>query len=91
MLSAPGGGPIRYANWRSRVWVPACKSGDLEGLGFHDLRRLNASALANLGIDVKAVSGLAMEARATCTGMSIYFPQGPRRLSGTTAIPSGRR
>jgi integrase len=53
VFPAPGGGPIRYANWRNRVWVPACRAAGLDGLGFHDLRRLNASALVNLGIDVK--------------------------------------
>jgi integrase len=53
VFPAPAGGPIRYANWRSRVWVPACRSAGLAGLGFHDLRRANAGALVQLGVDVK--------------------------------------
>ncbi len=27
IFTAPDGGPIRYANWRNRVWVPACRVG----------------------------------------------------------------
>ena len=53
VFAAPAGGPIRYANWRNRVWVPATKAAGLEGLGFHDLRRANATALVRLGVDVK--------------------------------------
>jgi integrase len=53
VFTAPSGGPIRYANWRSRVWLPACRAVGLDGLGFHDLRRANATALVRLGVDVK--------------------------------------
>ena len=35
------------------MWVPATKAAGLEGLGFHDLRRANATALVRLGVDVK--------------------------------------
>jgi integrase len=47
------GGPLRYSNWRRRVWLPAAKEADCEGAGFHDLRRLNATTLVVGGIDVK--------------------------------------
>jgi len=40
-------------NWRNRVWLPACRAVGLDGLGFHDLRRANATALVRLGVDVK--------------------------------------
>jgi integrase len=53
VFTAPAGGPIRYANWRNRVWLPACRAVGLDGLGFHDLRRANATALVRLGVDVK--------------------------------------
>ena len=53
LFPAPGGGPLRYANWRNRAWVPACKEAGLTGIGFHDLRRLSATLLVNEGIDVK--------------------------------------
>lgn len=53
LFPAPEGGPLRYANWRNRVWVPACRSAGLVGVGFHDLRRLSATLLVRHGVDVK--------------------------------------
>jgi integrase len=64
---APEGGPLRYSNWLRRVWQPACVGAGLgrmvevegrrtkryEGPGFHDLRRVNATALVAEGVDVK--------------------------------------
>jgi integrase len=47
------GGPLRYSNWRQRVWLPAAKAASCQGAGFHDLRRLNATTLVVGGIDVK--------------------------------------
>ena len=53
LFPAPGGGPLRYANWRNRVWVPACRAAGLSPVGFHDLRRLSATLLVREGVDVK--------------------------------------
>jgi len=50
---APHGGPVRYDAWRRRVWMPACSAAGLEGLAFHDLRRVNATVLVAGGVDVK--------------------------------------
>jgi len=50
---SPDGGPLRYANWRNRVWVPACRQAGLDGLGFHDLRRAFATVLVLEGVDLK--------------------------------------
>jgi integrase len=47
------GGPLRYSNWRRRVWLPAVKAAGCVGAGFHDLRRLNATSLVVGGVDVK--------------------------------------
>ena len=47
------GGPLRYSNWRRRVWLPAVAAAGCPGAGFHDLRRLNATTLDVEGIDVK--------------------------------------
>jgi integrase len=47
------GGPLRYSNWRQRIWLPAAKAGGCAGAGFHDLRRLNATTLVVGGVDVK--------------------------------------
>jgi integrase len=64
---APQGGPLRHSNWLRRVWQPACVTAGLgrmvtvegrrskrhEGPGFHDLRRVNATALVGEGVAVK--------------------------------------
>ena len=47
------GGPIRYDNWRRRVWLPATRAAECEGAGFHDLRRLAATTLVLAGVDIK--------------------------------------
>lgn len=38
VFGAPGGGPLRPANFRNRVWAPAVRAAGLEGLTFHHLR-----------------------------------------------------
>ena len=75
VLTMPGGGPLVYQNWRIRFWLPACKQAGVDGLGFHDLRRLNATGLVMAGVDVRTVQArlghsdprltLAVYARAT--------------------------
>lgn len=47
------GEPLEYSGWRRRVWLPACRTAALDGLGFHDLRRANATALVAEGVDLK--------------------------------------
>lgn len=72
LFTAPDGGVLRYSNWLRRVWWPACVSAGLggmvedeasgrskyQGLGFHDLRRANATGLVVEGVDVKTAQGL---------------------------------
>ncbi len=53
VFAAPAGGPLRYAAFRSRVWVPACRNAGVTGLGFHDLRRTAATVLIASGVDVR--------------------------------------
>ncbi len=53
LFTDSGGGPLRYANWRNRVWLPACRSAKVPGLGFHDLRRASATALVLDGVDLR--------------------------------------
>ena len=50
---APQGGPVRYDKWRRRVWMPACAAAGVGGLGFHDLRRVNATVLVAEGVNIK--------------------------------------
>jgi len=49
------GKPLHYSNWRRRVWGPACEAAGLPGLGFHDLRSNNATALVDEGINPKVL------------------------------------
>lgn len=44
---------LDYSNWYHRVWVPATFAIKRAGLQFHDLRRTNATALVQEGVDVK--------------------------------------
>lgn len=53
VFSAPKGGPLRYGNWRRRIWLPAVERVGLEGLGFHDLRRAAATAMVAMGVDLR--------------------------------------
>ena len=45
VFEAPLGGPLRYANWRRGVWLPATVVANCPGAGFHYLRRASATAL----------------------------------------------
>ncbi len=53
VFCAPGGGPLRYNNFRTRIWLPACKAAGLAPLEFRDLRRGAATALVLAGVDVR--------------------------------------
>ena len=67
MFPAAEEGPLRYDNWRRRVWQPACVAASVgtvtkdpetkrerySGAGFHDLRRANATGLVLAGVDLK--------------------------------------
>ena len=53
VFESPEGGPLRYTNWRRRVWEPATAAAGCAGAGFHDLRRCAATALVIGGVDVR--------------------------------------
>jgi integrase len=53
LFADAAGGPLSYAHWRQRVWLPACRAAGCEGAGFHDLRRANATGMVAEGVDVK--------------------------------------
>lgn len=53
LFSTDHGTPFSYPNWRQRNWLPACKEVGLDGLRFHDLRSMAATALVASGADVK--------------------------------------
>ena len=45
--------PLDYFNWRRRVWLPAIRAAGQDGVGFHDLRRTNATVMVLDGVDLK--------------------------------------
>jgi integrase len=51
----PEGTPLRRENFRKRVWLPACRAADLNGLRFHDLRHTGATLAAASGAPLRAV------------------------------------
>jgi integrase len=67
LFTAADGDLLDYANFRHRIWQPACAKVGIgrivkdaetgrrryEGLTFHDLRRANATALVLAGVDLK--------------------------------------
>jgi integrase len=53
LFAEADGDLLDYSNWRNRVWLPACEKAGVPGRVFHDLRRVNATALVAEGVDVK--------------------------------------
>jgi integrase len=81
LFTAPDGGVLRYSNWLRRVWYPATVETGLGqlvtdettgraryvGLGFHDLRRANATGLVAEGVDIKTAQALLGHSNAQLT------------------------
>ncbi|HEX2023730.1 MAG TPA: site-specific integrase, partial [Acidimicrobiales bacterium] len=55
VLQAPGGGPMRAANFRTRVWRPAVTAAGLDGLTFHGLRHTAAGLMIEVGAHIEAI------------------------------------
>ena len=55
VFGSPHGGALQLSNFRHRVWYPAIKGTNLEGLRIHDLRHTAASVLINQGLHPKIV------------------------------------
>jgi integrase len=49
VFEAPEGGFMRRSNFRRRVWVPATRQVEVEGLRFHDLRHTAATLALTAG------------------------------------------
>ena len=81
LFTAPEGGPLRYANFRSRTFDPAVKAAGLEGLGItpHKLRHTAASLAIAAGADVKVVQTMLGHKDASMT-LNIYGHLFPDRL-----------
>jgi integrase len=59
LFRAPGGGPVRIAAWRYRVWTPAVKRAGLEPLRLHDLRHTAVAFWIAAGASPKEIAARA--------------------------------
>jgi hypothetical protein len=89
------GGPLRYENWRRRVWSPAAASAAFDAHRFHDLRRANATVMVAEVVDLKtAQRASATPIRASRLpsrrGRQQRLSATPRNDSGA-ALEAGRR
>jgi len=92
LFTAPEGGPLRYANFRSRVFDPAVKAAGLEGMGItpHKLRHTAASLAIAAGADVKVVQTMLGHKDASMT-LNVYGHLFPDRLDEVAdALDAGR-
>jgi len=92
LFTAPEGGPLRYANFRSRVFDPAVKEAGLAGMGVtpHKLRHTAASLAIAAGADVKVVQTMLGHKDASMT-LNIYGHLFPDRLDEVAdALDAGR-
>jgi integrase len=67
VFTAPGGGPLRRATFRSRYFDPAIKAAGVEPFTFHALRDHAATAAIRAGADVKVVQRMLGHADAAIT------------------------
>lgn len=71
IFTAPNGGPLRSANFRSRVWFPALRAAAVEPLRIHDLRHTAAGLAVDAGANVKGVQLMLGHADAAMT-LNVY-------------------
>lgn len=67
VFTAPSGGPLRYSNFRRRVWDPAVQGLGLCGVTPHQLRHTAATLLIDAGASVKDVQAHLGHADAVVT------------------------
>jgi integrase len=81
LFTAPEGGPLRYGNFRNRVFDKAVKAAGLSDLGVtpHKLRHTAASLAIASGADVKVVQTMLGHKTATMT-LDLYGHLFPDRL-----------
>ncbi|MFD5506985.1 tyrosine-type recombinase/integrase [Streptomyces sp. NPDC127051] len=81
LFTAPEGGPLRYNNFRNRVFNPAVKEAGLAGMGVtpHKLRHTAASLAIAASADVKVVQLMLGHKDAAMT-LNVYGHLFPDRL-----------
>ena len=58
LFTMPGDGVLEYNNFMSRIFRPAVKRCELEGIAFHNLRHTTASLLISQGTPITTVAGI---------------------------------
>ena len=71
LFTSPLGQPIHSSNFRKRVFIPIRQAAELENVTFHDLRRTQATALAAMEVNLKAMTERMGHTDAALT-MNIY-------------------
>ncbi|WP_041988186.1 tyrosine-type recombinase/integrase [Streptomyces sp. AcH 505] len=92
LFTAPEGGPLRYANFRNRIFDPAVKVAGLADLGItpHKLRHTAASLAIAAGADVKVVQ-LMLGHKSAAMTLDVYGHLWPDRLDEVAdALDAGR-
>lgn len=92
VFTAPEGGPLRYSNFRGRIFDPAVEAAGLGGLGItpHKLRHTAASLAIAAGADVKVVQTMLGHKSAAMT-LDVYGHLFPDRLDEVAdALDVGR-
>lgn len=92
LFTAPEGGPLRYSNFRARIFDPAVKEAGLDGMGVtpHKLRHTAASLAIAAGADVKVVQTMLGHKDASMT-LNVYGHLFPDRLDEVAdALDAGR-
>ncbi len=79
VFSSPTGRPLRYSNYRRRIWLPACAAAGLPGLRIHELRHTAASLMINHGADPKLIQAQLGHSSITVT-YDVYGHLFPDRL-----------
>jgi len=78
VFTAPDGGPVRLASWRSRFFKPAVEAADVAPLRVHDLRHTAVSLWIAAGASPREIA-----ARAGHTSVSIVLDRYGHLLPGS--------
>jgi integrase len=82
VFALSNGGPLRTANFRTRVWRPATRAAGLEGLRIHDLRHTAVALWIAAGAGPKEVATRAghMSVSFTLDRYGHPYPEADRAL-----------
>ena len=71
VFTAPGGGPLRYNNWLTRVWHPALEKVRLPKVGVHVLRHSAAARIVQAGGSPKTLQTV-LGHRSAAFSLTVY-------------------